>query len=99
MFDRVLNMFLELSVPNISNGRNLDKADQLKTFAFLGCLRMREAGGGEQKGPLPKNCHTYPTIMKLGTVKPYSEKYVDIMTQPLSSADISIFYPEIRNFC
>ena len=100
MFDRVLNMSLELSVPNITNGRSLDKAEKLKTFPFLGCLRMREAGGGEeQKGPLPKNCHTYPTIMKLGTVKPYSEKYVDIMTQPLSSADISIFYPEIRNFC
>ena len=49
MFDRVLNMFLELSVPNISNGRNLDKADQLKTFPFLGCLRMREAGGGSKK--------------------------------------------------
>ena len=47
MFDRVLNMSLELSVPNISNGRNLDKAEKLKTFPFLGCLRMREAGGGE----------------------------------------------------
>ena len=97
MFDRVLNMSLELSVPNISNGRNLDKAEKLKTCPFLGCLRMREAGGGgggeEQKGPLPKNCHTYPTV------KPYSEKYVDIMTQSLSSADISIFYPEISNFC
>ena len=46
MFDRVLNMSLELSVPNISNGRNLDKAEKLKTFPFLGCLRMREAGGG-----------------------------------------------------
>ena len=95
MLDRVLNMYLELSVPNISNGRNLDKAEKLKTFPFLGCLRLREAG--QQKGLLPKNCHTYPTIMKLGTVKPYSEKYVDIMTQPLSSA--SIFYPEISNFC
>ena len=93
MFDRVLNMSLELSVPNISNGRNLDKAEKLKTFPFLGCLRMREAGGEEQKGPRPKNCHTYPTV------KPYSEKYVDIMTQPLSSADINIFYPEISNFC
>ena len=47
MFDRVLNMSLELSVPNISNGRNLDKAEKLKTFPFLGCLRMREAGEGE----------------------------------------------------
>ena len=50
MFDRVLNMSLELSVPNISNGRNLDKAEKLKTFPFLGCLRMREAGGGRGGG-------------------------------------------------
>ena len=50
MFDRVLNMSLELSVPNISNGRNLDKAEKLKTFPFLGCLRMREAGGGGEGG-------------------------------------------------
>ena len=24
-----------------------------------------------QKGPLPKICHTYPTMMKLGTILPY----------------------------
>ena len=29
---------------------------------------------GEQKGPLPKICHTYPTMMKLGTVIPYLKK-------------------------
>ena len=37
---------------------------------FRGCSRM----GGEQKDPLPKICHTYPTMMKLGTVRPYLEK-------------------------
>ena len=30
--------------------------------------------GGGQKGPLPKICHTYPTMMKLGTVIPYLKK-------------------------
>ena len=30
--------------------------------------------GGEQKGPLPKICLTYPTMMKLGTVIPYLKK-------------------------
>ena len=30
--------------------------------------------GGSKKAPLPKNCHTYPTIMKLGTVMPYLKK-------------------------
>ena len=28
-------------------------------------------GGWGQKGPLPKIYHTYPTMMKLGTVLPY----------------------------
>ena len=35
---------------------------------FRGCSRI---GGGGQKGPLPKIFHTYPTMMKLGTVIPY----------------------------
>ena len=38
---------------------------------FWGCLRM-----GCQKAPtrLPKICHTYSTMMKLGTVVPYLNK-------------------------
>ena len=32
-------------------------------------------GSGVQKGhPLPKICHTYPTMMKLGTFIPYLKK-------------------------
>ena len=31
-------------------------------------------GGGAKRPPLPKICHTYPTIMKLGTVIPYLKK-------------------------
>ena len=27
-----------------------------------------------QERPLPKICHTYPTVMKLGTVIPYPKK-------------------------
>ena len=33
---------------------------------FRGCSRMRP--------PLLKICHTYPTMMKLGTVIPYPKK-------------------------
>ena len=32
-----------------------------------------EEGGG-QKGPLPKICHTYPTMRRLDTVIPYLKK-------------------------
>ena len=31
---------------------------------FRGCSRM---GGGGERSPLPKICHTYPTVMKLGS--------------------------------
>ena len=31
-------------------------------------------GGGSKKAPFPKICHTYPTVMKLSTVKPYLKK-------------------------
>ena len=37
---------------------------------FRGCLRME----GAKRPPLPKICHTYPTMMKLGTVIPYPKK-------------------------
>ena len=40
-------------------------------------------------------CHTYPTIMKLGTIIPYlkkTQKYMNHVTHLLSSADISIFF-------
>ena len=52
--------------------------------------------------PLPKICHTYPTMMKLGTVIPYLTKILKNYelrdTHTLRSADISIFSPEISKF-
>ena len=53
--------------------------------------------GSGQKVPLPRICHTSPTMMKLGTVIPYLKrfkKYMNHVTHPLSSADISNFSPE-----
>ena len=38
---------------------------------FWGWSRME---GGKRPLPLPKICHTYPTVMKLGTVIPYLKK-------------------------
>ena len=38
---------------------------------FRGCSRM---GRGAKRPPLPKICHTYPTMMKLGIVIPYLKK-------------------------
>ena len=58
---------------------------------FLTLFRMRifgaapdggREGQGVQKGPhFPKICHTYPTMMKIGTVIPYLSrirKYIQI---------------------
>ena len=59
-------------------------------------------GRGGKKAPLSKICHTYPTIMKLLIVIPYLEKvkkYMNHVTHPLSSGDISIFSPEISKLC
>ena len=42
---------------------------------FRGCSRI---GGGGFLAPLPKICHTYPTMMKLGTVIPYPKKILKI---------------------
>ena len=34
----------------------------------------REGERGSKRPALPKICHTYPTMMKLGTVIPYLKK-------------------------
>ena len=40
---------------------------------FWGCSRIK-GGGGVRKGPPPKILHSYPTMMKLGTVMPDLKK-------------------------
>ena len=57
---------------------------------------------GVFKASLPIICHTYPTMMKLCTVIPYLkkiQKHINHVTQPVISADISIFLPKIIKFC
>ena len=64
---------------------------------FRGCSRM----GGPKRSPLPKICHTYPTMMKPGTIIPYQkkiQKYMNHVTHPMSSADINIFHRKSANF-
>ena len=59
-------------------------------------------GGCPKKIPLPKICHRYPTIMKLGNAISYLKKIkkiYDHVTHTLSSADICIFSLEISKFC
>ena len=41
----------------------------IQDWPFCGCSRM-----GGQKGTLPKICHPYPTMMKLGTVIPHLKR-------------------------
>ena len=40
----------------------------------MGFFGAAHGWGGEQKAPLPKICHIYSTMMKLGTVIPYLKK-------------------------
>ena len=57
---------------------------------FRGCSRM-----GGKKASLLKICHTYPIMIKLGIIIPHLkkfQKYVNHVSHPLSSADISIFF-------
>ena len=42
-------------------------------------------GGWGQNLPLPKLCHRYPTMMKLGTVIPYLSKIQKIYESPDTS--------------
>ena len=49
---------------NLVHFRGHDNFNPIQGGLFWGCSWM---GGWGQKGPLPKICHTYPAIMKLGS--------------------------------
>ena len=76
---------------------NRGQFNLIQNGPFRVCSRMGEG----KKIPLLKICHTYPTMLKFGTVIPYLEKiqkYINHVTHPLSSADISIFLPDSENY-
>ena len=41
----------------------------------MGFFGAGHVWGGDRKLPLPKICHTYSTMMRLGTVVPYLKKF------------------------
>ena len=56
---------------------------------------------GDKKAlPLSKICHTYPTMMTLGTAIHYLKKiqYMNHVTHLFSSADIHIFHQKSATF-
>ena len=65
-------------------------------------MLMITNGGRSKKVALPKICHTYPKMMKLGKVVPYLkkiQKYINYVTHLMNSDDISVFLPEITKVC
>ena len=47
-------------------------------WAFSGLVTVAGRGVGGKKAPLPKICHRYPTMMKIGTVIPYLKNIQNI---------------------
>ena len=91
----------EIKELNIKNQRYYF-FDPIQAGLFWGYSWMEGGGGGEGRPPLPKICHTYPTMMKLGKLyltQRRCKKYMNHVTHLLSSAEISIFSPEISKFC
>ena len=43
-------------------------------MGFFGAAHGWGGGGGQKAPPFPKICHTYPTMMKLDTIIPYTKK-------------------------
>ena len=82
------------------------KNKNITHFLLLTLFRMGFFGAPRVWGegfwlPLPKICHTYLTMMKLGTVIPYLRKIQKICKsrdRPLISGDVSIFHRKSANF-
>ena len=71
---------------------NFKQCQPYSGWAFSGLLK--DEGGIVKKSPFPKICHTYPTMMKLGTVIPYLRK-----TQKLyKSRDTSLEFCRRQHF-
>ena len=67
----------------------------------MGIFGAAHGWGGGQKRPLPKICQRYPKMMKPGTAIPYLNKIkknMNPVTHSPSSANISIFSPQISKF-
>ena len=72
------------------------------TLFKMGFFGAAQGWGEGRNTRFSKICHTYPAMMKLSTVIPYlkkNQKNMNHVTHPFSSADISIFSPEISKFC
>ena len=73
---------------------------KLLKFDWLNAVQDGAAHGRGQK-ILPKTFYTHPKMMNFDsyTLPKEDPKNINYATDPLSSADVSIFSPEISNFC
>ena len=87
-----------IPVFTITNTLDIVSLTQFRLGLFMGAYRWED-----QNNPLPKIFHTYPTMMKLFTVISYlkkiKKKHISHVKHHLNFAYISIFLPEISNFC
>ena len=80
--------------------KNIFSVNHIQVGSFWGCSRI-----GVQKCPLPKICHTYPTMMKLyarnfSTVIPYLTKIQNIYKsrdKPIKFCWHQYFFTKIGN--
>ena len=74
-----------------------EKLYTISTLLMMGLFWEAARGLEGSERPQPKISPTYPTMMALGTVLPYSKKiqniykYINCVRRHLSSVDISIF--------
>ena len=102
MFPCVMRVFEILLVIPATSAR-VERSNSVLILFRMGFFGTAHEWGAK-KSPPPnlKICHTYPTLMKLGTVVPCLkkiQKYINHVAHLLSSADTSIFSPKISNFC
>ena len=91
---KVLTKYASKEVMNSSS--RILYFNPIQVGSIRGCSLM-----GAKEASLSKICHTYPTLMKLGTVilnLKNIQKIHKSRDTPLSSADISIFSQKISNF-
>ena len=114
-FTQIMNLFLRKITKKMikrqwHNNDNITAEinwNRTSTLNFLTLFRMGFFGaahgwGGEPKSPPPsKICHTYPTMIKLGTDIPYLKKFQKLYESPDTPFAFcwhQHFLPEISKF-
>ena len=100
IIDNVSHRYIGDDSKNVINNIDMYRLTVFR-MGFFGAAHVLGGGGGRKALSLKSVTHIlqWENLAQLYLTQRRSKKYMNHVTHPLSSADISIFSPEISKFC